>query len=662
MSSPKTQKSRAIQITNNLIAYLEETYGSEVIKLSPKNPDKDNDVLVNGKYINDITDNGFNNFIRTSKYIKLNSLINYLTDNANTNNTRGKYHELMDMIHAMYNVEIIDGLPNYSVLDIDIKIKINPKRIEFLICWWIQNKIKNDPFMSNYLYVNGERLALPEYQKTIKSIDERYYDMIFELLNIVVEIQEDNNAHKNNQNDILKEALARVRSKRIVYFKLVNYNQDKYEYLNEFWNDILRPMLIQGLLAYNREIRSNYCIYTFKENMRLEYSNNKKEIHVINQLLKNKNITSNQTQKFNDSIQKLTIRQKYIKPFFDSNNSNSLISTLFEWKEIENKSNNKNIISISNIIDLNTINDIEFKDFEKIIKNKYLYEKRNNIIYISWKTLIKIIFSLDMINQTNKERILDYLLIVPDIYEDIIKKILNHTEERFNNSDDMDELVNNHIIQKHIEHYEPTIDNYKHKIDVLQEEQKITNKKIKKHINIFTKACNIIKEKAKLKRDIKLVNDIDECIKSLNEIHHENIGKYITFQKLLNRSIIKEIDNFPIIYTYNCEDTIPIAEFEAICHDYKISESNIRMLYNSLLNNNSNQSGKPLYVPYICHIDNLNSEIESYTYNSTDSESNMNSDIDSDSESDSDTDNIDSEALKLISNKYGIDSESDNDN
>ena len=64
----------------------------------------------------------------------------------------------MDMIHAMYNVNIKGELPNYSTLDKTIKNNIKPKRNEYLIYWWINNKINNDKFLDKNLYFYEEKL------------------------------------------------------------------------------------------------------------------------------------------------------------------------------------------------------------------------------------------------------------------------------------------------------------------------------------------------------------------------------------------------------------------------------------------------------------------------------------------------------------------------
>ena len=211
--------------------YLISQYGDEIIKKSVNNPNKDSYKSVSIDCFANITDNTFNDFIKDnnlSNYIQLDKLVYFLTSESNNSskNTRGKYHEYMNMIHAMYDVNIVGDLPNYYILDKTIKDKIMPKRYEYLICWWIKYKIDNDDFLSKYLLFNGDKLTTPTYQEPIVNTDERYYDVLFKKLDIIIEIQEDNNNHKNNMNDNIKEALAKTRLKRIIFFKLVDFKEN----------------------------------------------------------------------------------------------------------------------------------------------------------------------------------------------------------------------------------------------------------------------------------------------------------------------------------------------------------------------------------------------------------------------------------------------------
>jgi len=129
----------------SLETYIRTTYGDLVIKISSNNPNKDNQTLVNKSCFCDITDNKFNEILTNTTiandYISLDTIATFLKTEANTANTRGKYHELMNMINAMYKIEIKNDMPCYDTLDDKTKFMIFPKRVEYLICWWILRKI-----------------------------------------------------------------------------------------------------------------------------------------------------------------------------------------------------------------------------------------------------------------------------------------------------------------------------------------------------------------------------------------------------------------------------------------------------------------------------------------------------------------------------------------
>ena len=121
----------------SLEKYIRSTYGDSVIKISSNNPNKDNQTLVQKSCFRDITDNKFNELLTnttvSNDYISLDTISTFLRTDANTANTRGKYHELMNMINAMYKLEIVNDMPNYDILDEKSRIAIFPKRVEYLI-------------------------------------------------------------------------------------------------------------------------------------------------------------------------------------------------------------------------------------------------------------------------------------------------------------------------------------------------------------------------------------------------------------------------------------------------------------------------------------------------------------------------------------------------
>jgi len=72
---------------------------------------------------------------------------------------------------------------------------------------------------------------------------------------------------------------------------------------------------------------------------------------------------------------------------------------------------------------------------------------------------------------------------------------------------------------------------------------------------------------------------------------------FITAQKIKNKSIIKEIDEFPIIFTGNLTDCVGINEFEGICKFFNIKDRTILQLCKDILG--SYISTKPNVIRYI---------------------------------------------------------------
>ena len=159
-----------------LQTYLKNKYGNKAIKLSSSNPNKNNQILVSKKCFSEITDSNFKTFIAEESallgnYIDIESLAKFLSTEANTRSTRGKYHELLDMILALYQIPIENDLPKFEVLDAKTFEMIYPNRVEYLICYWILHKISNDKFLSKYKFFDDNNLTIVNiYNYTASSI------------------------------------------------------------------------------------------------------------------------------------------------------------------------------------------------------------------------------------------------------------------------------------------------------------------------------------------------------------------------------------------------------------------------------------------------------------------------------------------------------------
>ena len=612
------------KVEDNLEKYLKDNFDDDVIKMSSRNPDKDNYKSVSIKCFDNISDNTFNKFIKDNSktgYIYLNKLAHFLTNDANTKNTRGKYHELMNMIHAMYNVNIIDNLPDYSSLDKSIKDKIMPKREEYLICWLIKHLIDNDKLLSQYLYFNGKPLTTPLYQKSIENIDERYYDMIFDELDIVVEIQEDDNAHKDNTNDELKEALVKVRSKRIIYFKLVDFNTNIQEYLKLFWND-LKEMLIQSLLNYNASIRNAYCVYSFKNDINDKCLEFQKDIKQIKKKIKNPKNVKAQIDSFGSELLKLNEKFEFFNLF--NNTDASLINQIFNWKLLE-KDDDTYVVDVDDAFKLRITTDKNIEDFKNFIINEYKQDIKygkiegvvnKNKIFIQWNTLIFITMK-SSIDQFKKDIIIHYLLNIQTIYEDIIRKIQMHHNDKFNITGHMYKLVIDHTTKKYVDQYENKNKILTKKFDIANYRVKLCLQDIKRNDGANKMIIELAEGKFTAKKDIKLLNNAKEYVKKSNEFYNQNIGDYITIRKKYNESIIREFPDFPVVYTGNIDNRISYNNLASICKHYNISKNSITLICESFL---INYNIKTKYIYNICILTDLEPLSESESESDSDEE------------------------------------------
>jgi hypothetical protein len=293
------------------------------------------------------------------------------------------------------------------------------------------HKISNDKFLSKYKFFDDKNLTIPLFQKLISNTDDRFYDVVFENLNIVLEIQENSSSHYLNPNDLLKEALVKLRSKRIMYFKMAEFELENFKYLRKFWKDNLRPAINESLLNYSPIIRQDYCIWMFKNSICREYLNNQAEIDKLLIETQNSYYTSEQIKKFNLEINAKQKMIKLLEPIIKADDA-SLIGKLFKWIEQKSDINKFNIDldDACNNIQLPIPKNADINTIELELINKcYNYSISDDKIYINWKTLVEMVLDSEKITPDKKRQISKYLLSVQDIYEDIIKKIQNHLNE-----------------------------------------------------------------------------------------------------------------------------------------------------------------------------------------------------------------------------------------
>jgi hypothetical protein len=680
---------------NKLKKYLIDKYGNDIIVASEDVPDKDPTIYINKNKFYDITYKTFFEIKSSYRddYITLDQLIDFLLNKgnggANTNATCGKYHEFMSMVFELCNVSVENGLPNYQNVNQIIREKIIPLREEYLICWWILYKISNDPLIKEFLFVDGKFYAWPKFQENYNG---RYYDVSFDELGIVIEIQEDKSAHKNSLNDKLKESIVKIEAKRIKYFKMQEYNASTYDYLDDFWKNTLKKSLVEALLYKSYDARKKFCSYRFIEICTEEKNMIDSELFELYQVLTK--IESDSNSKQNNSNHDANIKNKRYEilkkksnklDIFINGAEPSLIDMLFAWRDKSEKNNNQYVV------DMNGVSIFLGKQSNEIRKLvDFMYE--NGILFktqcinddcetfITWQSLVELL-KMDEIKIMEKSIVMRldlYLINIEKIYEEIIIKIKSHTTEIINNC-----LINNaeyyEYIKQKIE--EPLIKQIKKLTDESETNQfeiKHTCKIAKKLIKIAKKQNDICLQISSLKKNKKYNDEIQSLTDELTNYYNNNVGKVITIQKIIGKSIIKEMPYFPIVYTGRTENKISYYNFAGICKAYSIPPANQKKICQGIYENYDIEINTITTLHYIEDIsdDNTNvqfnerpsiDEILRTTFNfdlnvkaSSNSESNSKSDhnIDSDLEFDSE---LNKKTNSLIGTNCVSDSEDEYD-
>lgn len=239
-----------IIFSENLKNHIVDQYDESIIKKSSRHPNGKKQIMFYKSYFDDITEQTFRKLLDETgigfydDVISLDKLVNFLNDGkANNNNTKGRYQELIPFVIALYKLNIVDGLPDFSVLNKNIQSKIEPQRREYIICWWLMNQICTDDFIKS----NDEckNLCKLTYQY---NIEDRYYDAYIEHLKILFEFHETGSAHLYNQNDELKRCLAVVNMNTIIYIIESEYEKDPIAYLKKLWNNDIKPSIYKELM------------------------------------------------------------------------------------------------------------------------------------------------------------------------------------------------------------------------------------------------------------------------------------------------------------------------------------------------------------------------------------------------------------------------------
>lgn len=547
---------------NGLKQFMVQLLGSNIVINNNRHPNKNDDLIINRDILLDhFTDNKIHDYAKKEKWtndIPLQKFIDFLVNHAGSKQgSRSKYHEYMEFHPSLFNLDIDRGIPNYSkILMIDLKNKIIPSREEYLPCFWIVHKIRNHNFLNNYL-----DLVLPKFQKLLSFDDARFYDIVFDKLGIVIEVQEDAEHHDQSENDLLKESLALCRDNYIMYFKMSMYKKYHNQYLAEFWNKlydhILASLFMYEKINNNEEvIRKNYVIHRFRE-------------LCLNEMTQLENEKSGYLTK-DIKYKSITNRINMLKKITITDDNNATIEKVFNWKKKSIEEKKQYCIKLDNI--LNMLN--EDIDDEKTINNyklNYLYFEQNNDdnIYVDWETMILMICRSNNIEPDQIANIMYYLVNVEKIYTEICNIIIIDANERKKSCNI--ELVENHIKLKSELKYQRDIEKYKIENDTLLAENKIHQK----NINNLVKS---IDDHTKLKKIISQFNGKNIDFVTINLSDH-------------NKSIFVELPNFPIRYSCYQDHHITYEEFHSYCDVVSIKQTYRNEFINQLFGCKNNCHG-----------------------------------------------------------------------
>jgi hypothetical protein len=556
-----------------LVDELINQLGCDAIKESINNPGREDTTLIHKETLLDsfsttasIKQYSKDNWYDT-EWIEIEDFIDYITIYANVGgDTKGKYQEYMDYNHKYYGITISDvmlSVPSYHrIEDLKIRKNIEPARFEYLAIWMINQKIKQDPFLKNY----ADGLCKASYQTSIAEIGNRYYDMVFDHLGIVIEIQEDTKPHENNENDTLKKAIVVVNQQRIAYIKHSGFKVSNVEYINEKYLEI-RKMLIQSILCSKskesrfisaKSIRKAYLKHVFQNMMKDEIKNIKDKLKAFR---KNTSFDNKDQKKICGLLKRLQSLETYFK-----NPDSNLLETIFNLKSDSELCVNKFNVPFDEVCEIFEIHKLAEKDILRDrVYDMATYREDNNGLFLDWKGLMR----LGLKSHSDDSIVIEeYLLCVQEIYDHMLQNIEQHYTACLDLSKDMIDKRDRHVketIQKKfvnkISDLEYTNSKLLNNYDLLIKE---TNEMYKQARSLY----NSLKVKKMNQREVGFSKKCDEHLNKIQNILHHNVGKTFTVVAEYHKSVIKELPDFPIIHDDGRANFFPWVrkeDFESIC-------------------------------------------------------------------------------------------------
>jgi hypothetical protein len=559
-----------------MLKLLETNISSDIIIYDQ--PDKINSPLIRKNLlIEHFNDNKLTEWVQSFKQtIKPEIFIDYMISTNRSDKTQGTYHQYMPYLHAHYNVAIDNfGFPLYSELDSSIKDKIKYSRSEYLFFFAIQHFIGQDSYFKNKITM--------KYQF---ELEKKKFDALIPELKILIEFQEDAKNHDNSESDTHKRLIAKMNGYYIMYFQEEELKKSDKN-LRIYFENTFKKVLYGAISYYKKEeimpiVRKLYVDKLRQDKIKIQgiVINNKIErIKIIDQSIK--------SFEGNEAMEKLM--KKYVK------------------NTLENVTHFLTLDDIYNIYpDL-----MQDEDFQKEIDNlRYTRIQRNNEYYYEWSFLNYVIAQYSS-NKSDRANYIKFLTELDQVY----KLLLEYNNDYLNKCRISKEEYDEYTIKNEstiITYYKDKLEKSKKKQELYKASlDAITNKfKISSFVysinRIITNPFNgIFKKKIKeaiavIKPDIELISDILELIKTKPK-------KQYSCQKIIGKSIIKELDDFPYVY-YPDSDGIAYNEIYTLMKSLDINQDNIYFIMNQLCEFFNHE--KTEIVNKIIHIDTYNLLIE----------------------------------------------------
>jgi len=516
-----------------LIHLLQTKIGKNII--INNQPDKSNTCLIRKvelfAYFND---SQLEKYFKTSGLtIKLSDFIEYMIYSNKTTHTKGLYHQYMSYINSYYNVMTSNnGFSDYSTLDDTISKKIVSSRIEYSILHGLLYFINQDRYLHNKIKFT--------YQF---KLDNKYFDACIPNLKILIEIQEDKDNHDGKTSDNHKKLIAKFNEYYIIYFHESDLKKDEMS-LRNFYHNKFKKIVYGAFSYYHKE----------------------QVIPIIRELY---------VEKLNEDMKETTSvpRKNKIKESIRLFETNDVLNKLIE-KKFMNQTE-KYFLTIHDIYsiypDLQKNN-----DFKKDMAENVLYNKvtRSGIDYFEWSLMNYVIVEYsDTKNDcacylkflTELDGLYRTLLVYNNEYLEQCK--ISHQEcNEYYSKLESDELV----------YYKQELKSAEKRLSLIEKANQIMLDKFKlgSFVNSLTKILESPfkkSSKAALDSIISSIKPIQDTIKIIQE---SNISE-VKCQKILGKSIITSIPEFPYVYNPDYEKGVEYSRLYTSMKTCLISDADI---------------------------------------------------------------------------------------